>query len=29
LADLINADLNGEQVKDILYNVDEFKNLIK
>ena len=28
LADLINADLDGEQVHNILYNVDEFKNLI-
>ena len=29
LAELITADLNGDQVADILYNVDEFKNLIR
>jgi hypothetical protein len=29
LADLITADLNEEQVKDILYNVEEFKNLLR
>ena len=29
LADLINAELNEEQEKDILYNVDEFKNLLR
>ena len=29
LADLISAELNGEQVKDILYNVDEFKDLLR
>ena len=29
LADLITAELNKEQEKDILYNVDEFKNLLR
>ena len=29
LADLITAELNNEQEKDILYNVEEFKNLIR
>ena len=29
LADLITADLNKDQVADILYNVDEFKNLLR
>ena len=29
LADLINTELNKEQEKDILYNVGEFKNLIR
>ena len=29
LADLINAELNEEQKRDILYNVNEFKNLIR
>jgi len=29
LADLINTELNKEQEKDILYNVDEFKNLLR
>ena len=29
LADLITAELNDEQEKDILYNVEEFKNLLR
>ena len=29
LADLINSPVDEEQERDILYNVDEFKNLLR